>query len=481
MKKPLFFLLCLISLVLSLETFGQDGEEKKENEIKLIDHWENRAIELGKDRKSLLLEMLGQLAREEKTRHTQEILLKQGPSLFGYQDTQDLQKLFINVFQLSTMEDLHKFYRFSATDGLGDLFVYKILQRVYTLFKADKKFLFHYRESLVFIEDKWKWNNEQYKESVGKLIKNGIDVVLGIGTSYHVRVRILNKQPIYRTDEKIAVVSQWELIEILNQYDSKTNDMRISEEVKKVSSPAVVILEKKEANELKSDFGTKEPIEKLTSFDEATRFFDEVSKTNNFQSVPKGIESSNWGKVQKIAELTFIPLPKTDKPVKLGSPADEKGRGDNENQHDFTLVDDVHMMTTEVTQLQWYSVMKTNPSHHKTKGDCAEWDYIEKEGGVTLCQSLPVESVTVSDIQEYVKRLKTLEDITTAFPGVEKAFALQAGRELRVIVDPGKLTDSEMTITAKKIGEEIEKKFPTFPGQIKVTMIREYRVVQTVH
>lgn len=85
------------------------------------------------------------------------------------------------------------------------------------------------------------------------------------------------------------------------------------------------------------------------------------------------------------------------------------------------------------------------------------------------------------DIQEYVKRLKTLEDVATSFPGIEKAFALQAGRELRVIVDPGKLADAEMTITAKKIGEEIEKKFPTFPGQIKVTMIREYRVVQTVH
>jgi ribonuclease Y len=85
------------------------------------------------------------------------------------------------------------------------------------------------------------------------------------------------------------------------------------------------------------------------------------------------------------------------------------------------------------------------------------------------------------DIGEYVKRLKTLEDIATSFPGIEKAYALQAGRELRVIVDPGKLDDASVTVTSKKIAEEIEKKFPTYPGQIKITVIRELRVIQTVH
>ncbi len=85
------------------------------------------------------------------------------------------------------------------------------------------------------------------------------------------------------------------------------------------------------------------------------------------------------------------------------------------------------------------------------------------------------------DIEEYVKRLKTLEDVATSFQGVEKAFALQAGRELRVIMDPGTLDDASVTVTTKKIAEEIEKKFPTFPGQIKITAIRELRVVETVH
>lgn len=85
------------------------------------------------------------------------------------------------------------------------------------------------------------------------------------------------------------------------------------------------------------------------------------------------------------------------------------------------------------------------------------------------------------DIGEYVKRLKTLEDIAISFTGIGKAYALQAGRELRVIVDPGKLDDAAAIITAEKIAQEIEKKFPTYPGQIKITLIRELRVTQTVH
>lgn len=85
------------------------------------------------------------------------------------------------------------------------------------------------------------------------------------------------------------------------------------------------------------------------------------------------------------------------------------------------------------------------------------------------------------DIEEYVKRLKTLEEVAKSFPGIEKAYALQAGRELRVIVNPGKLDDASVTITTKRIAEEIEKKFPTFPGQIKITAIRELRVTETAH
>ncbi|EKD67742.1 MAG: Hdig/kh protein, partial [uncultured bacterium] len=78
---------------------------------------------------------------------------------------------------------------------------------------------------------------------------------------------------------------------------------------------------------------------------------------------------------------------------------------------------------------------------------------------------------------EYIKRLKDLEEIAKANKGVKEAFAFQAGRELRVAVDPGMVDDATAIIIAQKIKEEIEAKV-TFPGQIKVTVVRELRAVE---
>jgi len=83
------------------------------------------------------------------------------------------------------------------------------------------------------------------------------------------------------------------------------------------------------------------------------------------------------------------------------------------------------------------------------------------------------------DFQEYVKRIKTIEDSAKTKKGVKEAYALQAGRELRVIVTPKDITDDEATILAEKIKEELEKKFDIFPGQIKITVIREFRTEAT--
>ena len=83
------------------------------------------------------------------------------------------------------------------------------------------------------------------------------------------------------------------------------------------------------------------------------------------------------------------------------------------------------------------------------------------------------------DFEEYLKRIKTIEDAAKTQKGVREAYALQAGRELRVLVKPEEVTDDEATIMAEKIREELEKKFEVFPGQIKVTVIREYRTEAT--
>lgn len=83
------------------------------------------------------------------------------------------------------------------------------------------------------------------------------------------------------------------------------------------------------------------------------------------------------------------------------------------------------------------------------------------------------------DFGEYLKRIKTIEDVAKTKKGVKEAYALQAGRELRVIVKPDEMTDDEAMITAEKIKEELEQKFEVFPGQIKVTVIRETRAEAT--
>ncbi len=81
------------------------------------------------------------------------------------------------------------------------------------------------------------------------------------------------------------------------------------------------------------------------------------------------------------------------------------------------------------------------------------------------------------DVQDYVKRIKDMEDIAKQFDGVDDAYAFEAGREIRVIVNPGKLDDIETTIIAKKIKEEIDRKL-IVPGVVRVTAIREFRTTE---
>ncbi|MCI7801664.1 MAG: ribonuclease Y, partial [Eubacterium sp.] len=78
------------------------------------------------------------------------------------------------------------------------------------------------------------------------------------------------------------------------------------------------------------------------------------------------------------------------------------------------------------------------------------------------------------NIENYIKRLQQLEEISTSFNGVEKAYAIQAGREVRVMVKPEIISDQKMPYIAHEIAKKIEEEME-YPGQIKVNIIRESR------
>jgi ribonuclease Y len=77
-------------------------------------------------------------------------------------------------------------------------------------------------------------------------------------------------------------------------------------------------------------------------------------------------------------------------------------------------------------------------------------------------------------LESYVRRLEKLEEIAGAFDGVERVYAMQAGREIRVVVDPASLDDVEAGDLARRVARRIERDLQ-YPGQIEVTVIRELR------
>ena len=80
-------------------------------------------------------------------------------------------------------------------------------------------------------------------------------------------------------------------------------------------------------------------------------------------------------------------------------------------------------------------------------------------------------------VENYIKRLEELEAIANSQPGVEKSYAIAAGREIRVIIKPEEVTDLEARKLARDIADKVEKELQ-YPGEIKVSVIREMRVIE---
>ena len=81
------------------------------------------------------------------------------------------------------------------------------------------------------------------------------------------------------------------------------------------------------------------------------------------------------------------------------------------------------------------------------------------------------------NVENYIRRLEKLEELTSSFPGVEKSYAIQAGREVRVMVKPEEVTEDNMILLAHDLAKKIEAELE-YPGQIKVNVIRETKAVE---
>ena len=80
-------------------------------------------------------------------------------------------------------------------------------------------------------------------------------------------------------------------------------------------------------------------------------------------------------------------------------------------------------------------------------------------------------------LEAYIKRLEKLEEIANSYEGVEKSYAIQAGREIRIMVKPDSVNDEELHLLARNMTKQIEDELE-YPGQIKVSIIRETRAIE---
>ena len=118
-----------------------------------------------------------------------------------------------------------------------------------------------------------------------------------------------------------------------------------------------------------------------------------------------------------------------------------------------------------------------HPRHRGPPQRCGAPDRggLSGAGGRRYLRSRP--GARRENLENYIKRLEQLETITGSYPGVDKAYAIQAGREVRVMVRPEQVSEDQMVILARDLAKKIEEEME-YPGQIKVHVLRETKVIE---
>jgi ribonuclease Y len=111
--------------------------------------------------------------------------------------------------------------------------------------------------------------------------------------------------------------------------------------------------------------------------------------------------------------------------------------------------------------------------HHEVEQESVEAVIVESADAISGARP----GARREDLEAYIKRIRTLEDMATSFKGVAQAYAIQAGREVRIIVKPEEIDDLEATRLARDLAKKIEETMQ-YPGQIRVTVIRETRATE---
>jgi ribonuclease Y len=110
--------------------------------------------------------------------------------------------------------------------------------------------------------------------------------------------------------------------------------------------------------------------------------------------------------------------------------------------------------------------------HHEVEQESVESVIVEAADAISGARP----GARRESLEQYIHRVKALEELANSFKGVSQSFALQAGREIRVIVQPEDIDDLDATRLAREVAKKIEEGMQ-YPGQIKVTVIRETRAI----